>query len=85
MDNKAAQTPTPEQIRLIFKETYNFFTKYNNIHKDEEWEELIKKTHELYKKYPFKLCEKLLVELLEVIEKYNKEKSSMESSETDKK
>lgn len=73
MDNTVLNIPNSEQVRFIFKDTYNLYVKYKNIQEDEEFEELVKETHELHKKYPFELCEKILVELLSVIEKYYNE------------
>lgn len=67
MEQKVNKTPTPEQIRMIYKDTYNFYLKWKDINKEEDWDLLVKEEHELYKKYPFDLCKSILVEILTVI------------------
>lgn len=61
--------PTPEQVKLIFKETYNLYMKYKNCSKAEEYQSLLNETRELYIMYPFDLCKNIICDLLEVISK----------------
>lgn len=61
--------PTEEQVRLIFKETYNLYIKYKNCSKDEEFKSLLDVVHELSIKYPFELCENILCNLMNIISK----------------
>ena len=72
------KTPTPDQVKLIYKDTYYLYIKYQNCYKDEEWIELVNETHELSHKYPFDLCKVILVELLEIIEKVYMSKSKLD-------
>lgn len=65
--------PDSEQVRLIFKETYLFYTKWNSI-SNSNWDKLMQEARELNKKYPFALCRQILIELIEVIEGKFKEK-----------
>ena len=64
-----SQRAALEQARLIYKDTYNFYLKWKDINKDEDWNMLVEKEHGLYKKYPFKLCGEMLVEIMDIIEK----------------
>lgn len=59
--------PDKEQVRLIFKETYLFYTKWNSI-SDPDWDKLMQEARELNEKYPYKLCQQILLELIDIIE-----------------
>lgn len=67
MDEKCKDLPTLEQIRLIFRDTYNFYLRWKNINDEKYWNLLIQEEHDLYRKYPFDLCKHILVEILTVI------------------
>lgn len=70
MEENVKNNPTPEQVRLIFKDTYNFYLKWKDIDNDEDWNLLVEEEHELYRKYPFDLCKVNLKEFLIIIKKY---------------
>lgn len=59
--------PNSEQVKLIFKETYLFYTKWISV-TDPDWNRLMQEAHELNQKYPYSLCRRILLELVEVIE-----------------
>jgi hypothetical protein len=68
------ETPTPEQVKGIYKDTYLFFLKYINIKSDIEFEIMIQESKELYKKYPFELCKVKIIELCNIIDNYAKQR-----------
>jgi hypothetical protein len=57
-----------ETIRLIFKETYLFYTKWKSISNPADWSTLMQEARELNEKYPYPLCRRILLELVEIIE-----------------
>lgn len=60
------------KVSAIMTDTYNFYIKYQNVWKDEDWMALIKESHEIDKKYDSKLCRAILLDLLNILEKrYN--------------
>lgn len=59
--------PDTEQVRLIFKDTYNFYTKWTAV-KEPDWSEVMAEVYSLEVKYPFELCRKILVEIVAIIE-----------------
>jgi hypothetical protein len=61
--------PTNEQIRLIFKDTYNFYLNWKDIDNEEDWNILTDESREIEKRYPFDLCLKILIGILNIIEK----------------
>jgi hypothetical protein len=65
--NNSECVPSNEQVRLIYKDTYNYYTKWIAV-KDPDWSEVMAEAHRLEAKYPFGLCRKILVELVSVIE-----------------
>lgn len=68
------RNPTPEEVRLIFRDVYNFYTKWINIENEENWSDLLNDIRDLEKKYPFDLCIKMLLETMNVIERYYMER-----------
>jgi hypothetical protein len=59
--------PTPEQVKLIFKDTYNFYLKWIAVN-EVDWGMVISESHEIEAKYPFELNRKILVEIVAVIQ-----------------
>ncbi|ROR28371.1 hypothetical protein EDD66_105313 [Mobilisporobacter senegalensis] len=74
MKNHENNIPSPEQVRLIFKDTYNFYVKYKKYLNNDEWMELVREIHEIYQAHPFELCKIILVELLDIFEESYKVK-----------
>jgi hypothetical protein len=73
MEEKEKIFPNQEQVRLIYKDTYNLYLKFKDIKADNEWNRLLFESNKLYKKYPFKLCQEMIMGLLEIIEHASKE------------
>jgi hypothetical protein len=69
MDSKVKNNPTPDQVKDIFKYTYLIYTKYKDSKTDQDFHNLLKECHELQAKYHFELCEKILLEVCEVIDR----------------
>lgn len=65
-------TPTPEQVKDIFRDTYLFYIKYINIHTDSECRSMMKESNELYNKYPFEITKSMLIQICETISNYAK-------------
>jgi len=57
-----------EIVRMIFKETYNFYLKWKSISNLSDWGALMQEARELNVKYPYPLCRRILLELVEIIE-----------------
>lgn len=72
--------PTPEQVRLIFKYTYMIYVKYKNSKSDQDFLNLVKACHELQRRFPFKLCEKVLLEICNIIEEEYKMRFKFEKN-----
>lgn len=72
MEEKEKILPNQEQIRLIYKDTYNLYLKYKDSVEDNEWNRFIYETNKLYKKYPFDLCKVMVTELLDIVGQANK-------------
>ena len=58
----------PSKVTAIMIDTYNFYVKYQNVWKDEDWMALIKEAREIDKKYDSKLCRDILLDLLDMFE-----------------
>lgn len=72
--------PNPEQVKLIFHEVYNgLFRKYKNARTDKEFMNFRNDANALSKKYPYKLCHEMLLEISEIIHKYSKEEGHEET------
>lgn len=48
------QTPTPQQVKGVFSDAYLLYVKWIAV-KEPDWDELLRKTRQLEKKYPFPL------------------------------
>ena len=56
-------------VRNIFKYVYLLYTKYKDkLNTDSDWEELVKESSELYKKYKSKLAKEMIVSIMEQLE-----------------
>jgi hypothetical protein len=73
MEEKEKTFPNQEQVRLIYKDTYNLYLKFKDSKTDNEWNRLLFESNKLYKKYPFELCQEMVMGLLEIIEHTSKE------------
>lgn len=67
------KAPSQEDVRLIFKETYLLFLEAQEMKTDNDFQDLIRKSHDLKNKYPFKLCETIILELWNIVDGYSKE------------
>lgn len=76
--------PTPEQVRLIFKYTYMIYVKYKSSKSDQDFLNLVKVCHELQRRFPFKLCEKVLLEICNIIEEEYKKRYKLEKNMDEK-
>ena len=61
------QNPTPKEVQEVYRDTYNFYTKYIAV-KEINWDLVLAESHEIEGRYPFRLTVKILVELINVIE-----------------
>ena len=52
----------------IFVETWKLFRKYNSVHGDAEWEQLIGEATKLRKKYPGDFSQKIIIAVLEELD-----------------
>lgn len=68
MSDNSNKHPNNEDIRLIYKDTYNFYQKWKDISSLDDWVILVREARDLNNKYPYSLCERILLELVEVIE-----------------
>ncbi len=59
--------PNADQVRLIFKDTYNLYLKWIAV-KEPDWEAVIAEARDIEQKYPFGSCRKILVEVVDIIE-----------------
>ncbi len=62
------QTPTPDMVKAIFKDTYNFYLRWKDISALEDWVNLIQDMRQIDAKYGCDLCRQILLELVKVIE-----------------
>lgn len=61
--------PTHEEVRQIFNETYNvFYKRWKDISNPADWDTLMQEARELNEKYPYKLCQQILLELIDIVE-----------------
>lgn len=62
--------PDKEQVRLIFKDTYLFYTKYINLpSSDIDWKMFRNDYLELIDKYKFDLTVSIMEDLIQIISK----------------
>lgn len=66
-------TPNQEQVKLIFKETYLLYLDGVKSKSDEDFQRLLRKSHDIKTKYPFDLCETIIQNIWNVINDYSKE------------
>ena len=61
--------PDHETVKQIFNETYNvFYLKWKSISNPADWKALMQDVRDLNEKYPYPLCRRILLELVEIIE-----------------
>ncbi len=58
----------PECVKLIFKDTYNFYLKWKDISSLDDWVPLMQDMREIDQRYKCDLCRQILLELVKVIE-----------------
>ena len=68
-------TPTPNQIKEIFKHTYLWFEKYKDSSSDQDFIDMVREGKEIRDRYNFEFTEDLIIGLEEVIEDYYKERT----------
>ena len=57
-------------VKNIFKYVYLLYTKYKDkLNTDSDWEELLKESNDLYKKYKSKLAREMIVSVIEQLER----------------
>lgn len=59
--------PTPENIRLIFRDTYLLYTKFKDVQTKQDFQSLLDESHDLEKKYPFEVARKMIIDVVDVI------------------
>lgn len=67
------RNPTPAEVKNIFKYTYLLFDKYKDAKTEQDFEMLVEEARKIQAQYPFQICEKIIVEVLSVIETYWRE------------
>jgi len=77
--NKNEVFPDSQQVRKIFKDTYNFYTEWVAV-KEIDWEALMIEVRQIEQTHPFELCRKILVELLSIIEATHMERSEIDGA-----
>jgi len=70
-----SRNPSPKEVQLIYKDTYNFYLKWLAV-KEPNWEEVIIDSRGIEATYPFDLCRKILVEIIAILEKSYMERKS---------
>ena len=56
-------------VKNIFKYVYLLYIKYKDkLNTDSDWEELLKESNDLYKKYKSKLAREMIVSVMEQLE-----------------
>lgn len=70
--------PTAEDVKGIFCDVYKFYLKYKDSKSDEDFQALVKESHEIHKKYEFAMCKDMLLQVIEVIDNNVKEVLSHE-------
>lgn len=69
MTENSNKYPNHEEIRNIFNDIYNkFYLKWKDISNPTDWDDLMHDMRNLSDKYPYPLCRKILLELVQVIE-----------------
>lgn len=65
-------TPSPSQIKEIFKFIYLWFEKYKDSSTDQDFIDMVREGKDIRDRYNFKFTEDLIIGLEEVIEEYYK-------------
>ena len=61
-------------VKNIFKYVYLLYTKYKDkLNTDSDWEELLKESNDLYKKYKSKLAREMIVSVIDQLEREARE------------
>jgi len=60
--------PNDLTVKDIFRDTYLLYIKYKFIQTEPEFINLISDAREITKLYPYELCEKMLVDVIDVID-----------------
>jgi hypothetical protein len=68
-------TPTPEQIKDIYKYTFIWFEKYKHANTDDDFVNMVNEAKDIRDMFNFKFTEDLIIGLEEVIEEYHKERA----------
>ena len=63
------RNPTHKEVQFIFKDTYNFYLKWVAVKEVVNWEDVLEDGRLIERQYPFELCRKILLELIDIIEK----------------
>lgn len=61
------RNPSPKEVQFIFRDIYNFYTKYLAV-KEVNWSGFLNEVYALEKLYPFDLCHKMLLEIIDIVE-----------------
>jgi NAD-dependent DNA ligase len=57
--------PTPEQVRQIFRDTYQFYIENQEPVTDNDHDIILQEADRLQNEYPFELCKKILAGLID--------------------
>jgi hypothetical protein len=68
MSDTGKRIPSLSEVKDIFRDTYNFYLKWRGINNADAWPQLIEEAEQLNRKYQCDLCQRMLVELVEIIE-----------------
>ncbi len=66
--DKQERIPKPEQVRLIFKDTYNFYLCWKDILTQDNASQMMQEAYELKHRYGCSLCRHMIADLIECIE-----------------
>ena len=67
----------PKSVTNILTDTYNFYIKYQNCWKDDDWSSLVKESRVIDSKYNSKLCRAILLAILDILEEQYKNKGNV--------
>lgn len=60
-------------VKNIFKYVYLLYTKYKGIKINDNWDEVVKESNELYEKYKSKLAKEMVVSIMKQLEREARE------------
>ncbi|MDF2611341.1 MAG: hypothetical protein K0R92_2815 [Lachnospiraceae bacterium] len=76
MEDKVSNKPNPEQVRLIFKDTYNFYLKWKDIKSEDDFNQMWAAAKEINRNHgDCELCRNILINLCSNIKQEFKERS----------